>query len=504
MSSHHFQLQEATIDSIHHALRAGEITCRQLVEMYLARIEAYDKNGPEINSIITLNSKAIEEAEELDRVFRETGKFVGPLHGIPVVVKDQIETKDMPTTYGSIAFKSYVPKDDATVVKKLRQAGGIILAKTSLPDFASSWFGFSSVSGETKNPYVLERDPGASSAGTGAAIAANFAAVGIGEDTGGSIRVPTSFNNLFGVRVTTGLISRNGTSPLVHFQDTVGPMTRTVKDAAILLDALVGYDPTDPFTSAAMQATDAGTYTDQLAPNALKGSRIGILRDAFGSDTDPDSSQVNKKVNQAIERIKNAGAEVVDPITIPNLADFIEITSMYLVQSKRDINRFLAEKTDAPVTTIEELYRTNQYHEQLDLFKEIAAGPTDPEQDPNYYKKLSAQEKFRRAVLNVMANHRLDAILFPDVQVLPPKKKDLYAGKWTVLTFPTNTLIASQTGLPAISMPAGFTDDGVPVGVEIIGKLYDEATLLKLAYSYEYFTRPRKAPEIVPPLENES
>lgn len=504
MSSRLFQLQEATIDSIHEALKSGVITCRQLVEMYLERIEAYDKNGPQINSIITVNPKVIEEAEALDRVFRQTGKFMGPLHGIPVLVKDQIETKDITTTFGSIAFKSFVPKDDATIIKKLRQAGAIILAKTNLPDFATSWFAFSSVAGETKNPYVLDRDPGGSSSGTGAAVAANFGTVGIGEDTGGSIRVPSSFNNLFGVRVTTGLISRNGTSPLVHFQDTAGPMTRSVRDAAILLDVLVDYDPSDPFTVAALHATAAGSYVNHLEANGLKGSRIGVLRDAFGSDSDPESAPVNKVVNQAIEAMKSAGAEIIDPVTIPDLANFIETTSMYLLQSKYDINRFLAARPEAPVSSVEELYNNKQFHELLDLFKDIAEGPVDPEQDPNYFKKLTAQERFRRAVLNVMATYRLDAILFPDVQVLPPKRSELYKGKWTVLTFPTNTLIASQTGLPAISMPAGFTDDGVPVGIEIIGKLYDEATLLKLAYSYEYFTMPRRAPKAVPPLALEA
>ncbi|MCL6446109.1 MAG: amidase, partial [Alicyclobacillus sp.] len=244
-----FELMEATVSSIHAAVQSGELTVRKLVQMYLERIEAYDKNGPRINSVVTLNLHALDEADRLDRVYSETGKFVGDLHGIPILVKDQAETKDVTTTFGSVAFKDYVPSTDATVIKRLKQAGAIILGKTNLPDFATAWTGNSSVIGDTLNPYDLTRDPGGSSSGTGAAIAANFAAVGIGEDTGGSIRVPSSFNNIFGLRVTTGLISRTGISPLVHFQDTAGPMGRTVRDVALLLDAMVGYDPDDPFTS---------------------------------------------------------------------------------------------------------------------------------------------------------------------------------------------------------------------------------------------------------------
>lgn len=503
MTSRAFQLQETTIDRIHEGFKSGEITSGKLVEMYLARIAAYDKNGPEINAIITINEKAVEEAENLDRSFRETGKYIGPLHGIPVLVKDQIETKGLETTYGSIGFKSYVPKEDATVVKKLRQAGAIILAKTHLPDFATSWFAFSSAIGEAKNPYVLDRDPGGSSGGTGAAVAANFGAVGIGEDTGGSIRLPASFNNLFGVRVTTGLISRHRTSPLVHHQDTPGPMTRSVRDAAILLDVTVGYDDADPFSVAAEHARDAGTYTSQLSADALQGARIGVLREAFGADTNPDCAKVNKVVNEAIEAMEEAGAEIINPVSIPQLSELIDMTSMYLLQSRHDINSFLAERTDAPVRSIDELYANKQYHERLDLFEDIIKGPEHPEEEPDYFKHLAYQERFRRTILNVIAIHQLDAIVFPDVQVMPPTKKELHAGKWTVLTFPTNTLIASQTGLPAISMPAGFTDEGIPIGIEMIGKTYDEATLLKLAYAYEHSARPRRAPAAVPPLEGE-
>ncbi len=318
-----FRLEEATIDGIHSAFRSGELTCRRLVELYMARIEAYDENGPELNSIITVNPNAPDEADGLDRSFEESGEFVGPLHGIPVLVKDQAETAGIRTTFGSVAFEGYVPEEDATAVRRLKEAGALILAKTNLPDFATSWLAYSSAGGETKNPYDLDRDPGGSSSGTGAAVAANLGAVGIGEDTGGSIRVPSSFDNLVGVRVTTDLISRKGMSPLVVFQDTAGPMTRTVKDAAVLLDVLVGYDPDDPFTAVATLARDAGSYASGLDEGSLRGARIGVLRDAFGANDDPDSRQVNGVVGEAIEAMRGAGAEIVNPVNLPDLLHFI-------------------------------------------------------------------------------------------------------------------------------------------------------------------------------------
>jgi amidase len=497
-----FRLQEATIDDIHSAFRSGEITCRRLVELYLARIEAYDNSGPELNSILTLNPKALEEAEGLDRAFEQNGDFVGPLHGIPVLVKDQAETAGIRTTFGSVAFEDYVPEEDATAVRRLKEAGAVTLAKTNLPDFATSWFAYSSAGGVTKNPYVLDRDPGGSSSGTGAAIAANLGAVGIGEDTGGSIRVPSSFDNLVGVRVTTGLISRKGLSPLVVFQDTAGPMTRTVRDAAILLDVLVGYDPADPFTAVATLAREAGSYADGLSEGSLRGARIGVVREVFGPDDDPDSRQVNRVVEGALEVMRNAGAEIVDPVSVPELQHFIGVTSLYLSQSRYDIDNFLAERPGSH--TVRGLYDSERFHPRLDLFTAIAEeAPEDPEEDPNYYRGLAAREEFRRAILNVMASQGLDALVYPNSQVLPPTREELDDWKWTVLTFPTNALIAAQADLPSISLPAGFAEGGVPVGFELVGKPYGEPHLLRLAYAYEGEAQRRRPPESAPTLSDE-
>lgn len=494
-----FRIEEATIEGVQEAYRSGEATCRGVVEAYLERIEAYDNGGPELNAIAAVNPKALEEADALDHSFRESGEFAGSLHGVPVLVKDQAETKGITTTYGSVAFEGHVPQEDASAVRRLKEAGAIILAKTSLPDFATSWFAYSSANGETKNPYALDRDPGGSSSGTGAGVAANLGLVGIGEDTGGSIRLPAAFDNLVGVRVTTGLISRSGMSPLVVFQDTAGPMTRSVKDSARLLDVLVGYDPKDPFTSASLMAKEAGSYASGLSDDALSGARIGVLRQAFGSDDDPDSGEVNRVVGEALQSITAAGAELVDPVEVADLERLIGDTSLYLSQSRYDIDKFLSTRPGGH--TVQSLHDSGSYHPRLDLFEAIAReAPEDPEEDPDYYRGLAAREEFRRAILDAMASQELDTILFPTTQLLAPTREELDNVKWTVLTFPTNTLIAAQADLPSVSMPAGFSGAGVPVGIEIVGRPYGEGDLLTLAHSIEKATGFRRAPESAPPL----
>lgn len=503
MGAQPFDIEEVTIHGIQSALQAGEITCRELVEAYLARIEAYDKKGPELNSIVTVNPKALEEADALDRSLEQTGDLTGPLHGIPVLVKDCIETENVPTTFGSIAFDGYQPKNDATVVKNLREAGAIILAKTTLPDFATSWWAYSSMSGETKNPYDLDRDPGGSSAGTGAAIAANLGAVGLGTDCGGSIRLPASFDSVVGVRSTPGLVSRNGVGCLVFFQDTIGPMTRTVADAATVMDALVGYDPADSLTAAYSVARAPKSYTESLAADGLSDARIGLVTNTFGSDEDPLVPPVNRVVADAVEAIKEAGAEVIE-VEIPNLLDHLVATSMYVDRTKHDINEFLAARPDAPVKTLQEVYETKQYHPRLDLLELCATeGPDDPDSDPEYFRHFAAREEFERTILNVMAHNEIDALVYPSVQVASPTREQLNTGRWTTLTFPTNTLIASQSWLPAITVPGGFTEEGLPVGMEFVTKPYDEPTAFRFAYAFEQATKYRRPPESTPELSNQ-
>ncbi len=495
-----FQVVETSIDDIHAAYETGELTCTELVERYLDRIEAYDESGPALNSIITVNDRAAERAAALDERLEEDGP-VGPLHGVPFVVKDQVETEAVTTTFGSEAFSEYLPAEDATLVTKLRDAGAVILAKTNLPDWATSWFGYSSVNGRTKNPYDLRRDPGGSSSGTGAAVAANLGAVGIGEDTGGSIRLPASFNNLFGIRVTPGLLSRTGMSPLVVSQDTPGPMARSAKELATVLDVAVGYDSEDEYTAVTELTADSGRYVASLDPTALDGARIGVLRDAFGDEDDPKSQPVTETVEDAIETMSRAGAEIVDPVSVPNLDDHLDATSLYHLQSKRDLNDFFEARPGAPVDSVDDLYDSGQYHELLDLFVGIAEdAPEDPETEPAYWESVAAQLSFQRAVLNVYAANELDVLLCPDVQVVPPTADAIESGELDTLTFPTNTVLASQSGLCAVSVPAGLTDEGLPVGVELVGKPYQETTLLSLAHAFEQKTDPREPPETTPPL----
>ena len=492
-----FKLEETTIAKIHAAYKARKLTAEELVGRYLARIEAYDKNGPKLNSIITINKRAAKDAAKLDAAFKKSRKFSGPLHGIPIVVKDQAETAGIETTFGSIAAKGYVPKKDATAVKKLRDAGAIILAKTAMPDFATSWFGYCSMIGETKNPYDLGRDPGGSSGGTGCAVAANLGAIGVGEDTGGSIRLPASFDNLFGLKVTPGLISRAGMSPLVVFQDSPGPMCRTVTDLAKLLQVMVGYDPADPYTSAAVVAGPTN-YVARLDKNALEGKRIGVVRTAFGDSSNPDAACVNSVVEGAIRAMKKAGAKIVD-VEIPDLMHYIVYSSLYINHSRSAFDGFLAS-LPLKHKTIKAIYDAKQYHPMLDLLEDIVGGPEDPYSDPEYYKRYVTSEQFRRVVINVMAKAGADALVYPTTQVQSPTRKELNAGRWRTLEFPTNTLIGAQTWMPGISVPAGFTKGGVPVGMEILGLPYREGDLIALAYAFEQATHHRRAPASAPEL----
>ncbi|OMH34826.1 amidase [Tersicoccus sp. Bi-70] len=487
-----------TIADVHDAFRAGDYSAEGLVRAFLERIEQLDRSGPELNALISVSTTAVGEARRLDREFAETGRLSGPLHGIPVVVKDQIETADLPTTFGSAASGDYRPAQDATAIARLREAGAIILGKTTMPDFATSWFSTSSRSGLTKNPYDLTRDPGGSSSGTAAAVAAGLALVGIGEDTGGSIRLPASFCGLVGVRVTPGLISRAGMSSLVVPQDTAGPMTRSVRDAAQLLDVLVGYDPADDYTAATVVAGangPHGSYTEALDGASLTGKRIGVLRQAFPDGTDPDGARVAETVESALATLSEAGAELVD-ITIDDLDEQVGFTSLYTTRSQADMNAFVTARPDLGITSMRELVDTGQYHEKLDLLEAIVAGPENPRDDAEYVDRVLAQSAFQRQVLGVIAAHRLDAIAFPDAKLPAPTHEDILAGRWTCLTYPTNTVIASQLLFPAVTVPAGKTSDGLPVGLELMGVPSAEHGLLGLAAAVEDSLRGWSAPEL--------
>lgn len=497
-----FDVTETTVRDVHRAMRAGDLTCEALVERYLERIETYDRDGPALNGVVSVNPRAEDRARELDEAFRADG-LTGPLHGVPVLVKDQAQTADVPTTFGSEAFEGYVPETDATIVTRLRDAGAVILAKTNLPDWAAGFVGYSSVAGQTKNPYALDRDPGGSSAGTGAGVAANLGLVGIGEDTGGSIRVPSSCCNLYGLRVTTGLVSRSGLSPLVARQDTAGPMTRTVEDLARVLDAIVGVDADDPWTGAC--ATDAAAggddaYRSHVDPDGLEGARIGVLRDAFGDETDRRGDEVSAVVEDALSTMAAAGAELVDPVSLPDLDEWTDRTSLYEYQSKRDLDAFLGSLPDPPAASVDELYRRGAYHEALELFETIAGAPDDPGEAPGYWRAVADQSAFRRELVALLAEHDLDALAFPDVRSPPVPYEAYHEGRVTRSDYVVNTVLASQSGCPAMTVPGGFTDDGLPVGVELLGAPHAERRLVELAAGYERAADARRPPESAPPL----
>ena len=490
--------EELSVSSFHGLIESGETTSAEVTAWYLQRIaeldDADNPAGPQLNSVVTVNPEAIAEARRIDERYARTGTLVGPLHGVPVLVKDQGETKGIPTSFGSTAFADYIPEVDATVVDRLRKAGAVILGKTAMCDFAAGWFSFSSRTQHTKNPYALDRETGGSSAGTAAAVTANLCLVGIGEDTGGSIRLPSSFTNLFGLRVTTGLVPRTGFSPLLHFQDTPGPMARNVADLAAILDVIVGYDPADAYTAIATTSSDVGDYVEAVSGvdvDALQHFRVGVLSDAFGSGDDQE--RTNGVVRAALDTLRRRGAGVVDGLVLGDLPAWVAETSLYTIQSKSDLENFLAARDHGGPSTIREIVDAGDFHELTDLLADIADGPDDPEDDPNYFKGRARQEEWRRTLIAMMAEADVDFLVYPTVQVPAPTREELAAKRWTALDFPTNTVIASQTSLPAMSIPVGFTDNGLPVGLEVLGRPLSERALLRFARAWELAESPRRA-----------
>ena len=354
MQARQVELLEATVPQLQAALTAGTVTSRDLISMYLARIDAYDQRGPALNAISITNGNALTEADARDAE-RRTGAPRGPLHGIPVIVKDNYDTTDQQTAAGSRSLAGWVPPDDAFLVKKLRAAGAVIIAKSNMHEFAYGITTLGSLFGQTRNPYALDRNPGGSSGGTGAAIAANFAAVGMGSDTCGSIRIPASHNSLVGIRGTQGLASRSGIIPLSSTQDIGGPIARTVTDLAIVLDATVGYDPADAQTAASL-GNIPKSYTDYLQLTALRGARVGLLTALLG--TDPADAEVAAVVRGAVEEMKGQGAEIVE-VSIPDLTELLRdrANGFLLIRQdfKFDLNAYLAAHPSAPVRTLEEV-----------------------------------------------------------------------------------------------------------------------------------------------------
>lgn len=490
-------IEELTISQLESGYKMGKFTVTDIVNIYLDRILKIDKNGPGLNSIIIVNPDALKIAEELDRELAE-GKKRGPLHGVPVILKDNIDTHDsMPTTAGSIALRNSYPLVDSYVAKKLREAGAVIIAKSNLSEWANfraetSSSGWSGIGGQTKNPYVLDRNPCGSSSGSGVSVSANLCMIAIGTETNGSIVCPSNNNGIVGIKPTVGLISRSGIIPISFTQDTPGPMGRTVEDVAITLGAMTGIDSSDSKTIASENKYHSD-YTKFLKIDGLKGKRIGLLKESMGF-----SDKVDSLMKKAIDYLKTNGAEVVE-IKFPKGLNYGNASfEVMLYEFKDGLNKYLATSGgNSAVKSLKELIEFNKrdsvelkYFDQKLL--EMAEKKNSLE-TPEYKNALALMLKATRedGIDKVMKESNLDAIMAPTGS--PAWKTDLILGDHFV---GGSSSLAAISGYPAITVPMGFVDD-LPVGVTFFGKAWDEPLLIEIAYSYEQGTKHRKAPEYI-------
>ena len=486
-----FNILEATIDDIHGAYRSGAMTCRELVQAYLDRIAKFDKHGPAINALITVNSEALDEAERLDAAYKASGP-VGSLHGIPVIIKDQADVKGMPTTLGSLLFKNYYPDRESFVAEKLRQAGAVILGKATLGELGGGDT-HGSLFGSTRNPYDPERTVGGSSGGSAASVSANFTTVAVGQEGLASIRRPSTWNGITGMRPSAGLVSRGGVYgcwPEVF--GSLGPMARTVTDLAKLLDVMVGYDPEDPITARGIGHIP-DTFTKFLDKGGLKGVRLGVLREFIGLNTEPDSEdfkKVSAVFDKAVAELRGAGAEIVDPIAIPEIKALLAKRSGGPGDTDESFKNYFGRSANPPFKTPEEVIAAPEFAKVVkrsqDRFKR------KPEAT-KHYESLKAQDQLMTNFLKVMADHNLDAIVHKAVEHQPTLIKDWIAPPFVDQKGAPhlNTFLVY---VPTIVVPAGFTSDNLPAGLCFIGRPYDDGNLIKFAYAYEQATHHRKPP----------
>lgn len=474
-------------------MQDGRLTSEALTKYYLQRIKVYDGC---LNSMITINPKALEDAAQKDAERAKGGKL-GPLHGIPIVLKDNYDTRDMKTTSGALAFKDLQPAEDAFTVAKLREAGAVIIGKANLTEMARNGMTISSMGGQTLNPYDLTRTPGGSSGGTGAAVAANFAVMGTGSDTVNSIRSPSSANSLVGIRPTRGLVSRTGISPCSEFQDQGGPIARSVTDAAIMLGVMAGYDPEDASTSV-MKDKAVPDYTKALSTEALKGRKLALLTNNLGSDPD-----VVRVVEAAIKDFEKLGATVVR-VDLPQLTvvDLIKNNDVQQWEQSRDLDKYLARHgAAAPVKSTKEYVATGLLTPSIAKGMESMAAEVNPAENPEYKARLKKNAELHDFAVKYMADNKIDAFLYPLQSILVVQTNDPRGQAFR------NGLMASLTGLPAITLPGGFSAPtasaplGVPVGVELMGAPFSEESLIGMGYAYEQATKNRKPPLSVPDLD---
>ena len=481
-----FDVAEQSISDLATALDSGEVTSRELVAAFLARIETFDQQGPALNAMVVINPNAFRDADALDAE-RSAGRVRGPLHGIPIVVKDNYDTVDMPTSAGTIGLATSVPPDDAFQVSRLREAGAIILGKTNMHELARGITTVSSIAGQTRNPYDITRNPGGSSGGTGAAVAASFAAVGMGSDTCGSIRIPSAHHALVGLRGTRGLASGDGIIPLSTTQDIGGPLARSVRDLAITLDATVGVDPADE-TTRRSEGRIPATYTDALDSRGLLGARVALLEELLG-DTGAERP-VRTVIEAAVEKMTAEGAEVVE-IAETDFGALLEGASLIGLEFKFDFDAYLVKTPGAPVRSLAELVELGLYHQVVDrgirASLEVESLDTD-----DYRERLAKRDTLREAVTALLDEHDLTALIYPTIRQTARPIGQGQPG--------SNCSLSAISGLPAITVPAGYAADGMPVGLEMIGRQFAEDDLIRLAYAYEQATRHRRAPDSTPSL----
>jgi len=499
-----FELEEITIDALQQGMQSGKYTARSITDAYLTRIEEIDRNGPKVNSLIEVNPDAAAIAESLDNERKGKGPR-GPLHGIPLVVKDNLDTADkMLTTAGSLALVDCPrPQKDSFVVEKLRAAGAVILGKTNLSEWANirsghSTSGWSGRGGLTHNPYALDRNPCGSSSGTGAGVSANFAAGGIGTETDGSIVCPSSSNGLAGIKPTVGLVSRSGIIPISHSQDGAGPMCRTVRDAAIVVGAITGVDPSDRYTLES-QGKSYTDYTRFLDPKGLKGARIGVARKYFGFNDGVDAL-----MNEALNIMKREGAELIDPADIESFGKFDESEfTVLLYELKNDLPLYLASRgPNCPMKTLKDLIEFNQHNAQKEMpyfgqdtfEKAEAKGPLT---EREYIDALEKNHRLARAegIDGIMDKYKLDALVAPTGS--PAWVTDLIDGDHFG---GGSSNAAAVAGYPNINVTAGNMF-GLPVGISFFGRAWSEPTLIKIAYSFEQASQARKAPKFLTTVE---
>jgi Asp-tRNA(Asn)/Glu-tRNA(Gln) amidotransferase A subunit family amidase len=485
-----FQIDETTIAQIESALRAGSLTCRSLVEQYLQRIDAHDKKGAALNAIVMVNPDALKNADDLDRRYRQSGP-VGPMHCVPVLVKDNYETVDMPTTAGSLSLKGMTTGKDAFIVKRLRDAGAVMLAKSNMAEFAFSPVETvnSILPGYTRNPYDTSRVTAGSSGGSAAGVAANFAAIGLASDTGDSIRGPAGHQALVGLRSTMGLVSRGGVVPLNLAADIAGVVTRTVADTAAVLQVIAGPDPVDPVTANARDHIPAN-YADALRADGLKGARLGVLHQAY--DTPERDAEVMSVFAGALGELRNLGAEVIDPVEVAAL-DTMRRGQGGCNQFKHDLNAYLAALGDkAPMHSLEEIVKSRRFHPSIQARLESGQAADDtPGQSPGCKNRDEFRDRLRAAVVALMDSTQLDALVYPTWSNPPRLIGDLNTPGGD-----NNQLFAPSTGFPAITVPMGYTRGTLPAGLQFLGRAWSEAALIRLAYAYEQATHHRRPPKL--------